>query len=329
MVADIGGTTARFALARAAAPAALDLDLDSIGEYPVARFASLAEAAAHYLAERRARASHAVFAVAGRVADGRAHITNHPWVIEHSHTAAQLGLERLELINDFVAQAMSIALLRGDDVVAVGPAGWQPAPAAVPRNYCVIGPGTGLGVAGLVVRDGRYHPLATEGGHASFAPTTSEQVRLLDVLAAQFGRVSNERLVCGPGLVNVYRALGTLAGHDPGPLQPAQVSERAAAGEALAVRALAVFMEVFGAVAGDAVLVQGAWDGVFLTGGLVPRLLGPLQRSAFRRCFENKGRFSAALSTVPSLAIVHPCPGLLGAAAHALHPAPRPTGATA
>ena len=148
-------------------------------------------------------------------------------------------------------------------------------------------------------------------------------------LGQQFGRVSNERLICGPGLVNLHRALSEIAGQDPGQPQPAQVSERAAAGDPVAMRAIEVFMDIFGAVAGDAVLVQGAWDGVFLTGGLVPRLLESLRHSGFRSHFENKGRFSATLSQVPSLAIVHPCPGLLGAAAYALDLEQAPSGAPA
>lgn len=327
LVADIGGTNARFALADTSS--ATPLDPGSIGEYPVAQFASLADAAACYLRERGARARGAVFAVAGRVDGDEARITNHPWVISRSRTAAQLGLSQLHLINDFVAQAMSVALLQPADVVQTGGAAWQPAAPTLPRNYCVIGPGTGLGVGGLVVRDGRYYPLATEGGHASFAPTTPEQIRILQILGQQFGRVSNERLICGPGLVNLHRALSEIAGQDPGQLQPAQVSERAAAGDPVAIRAIEVFMDIFGAVAGDAVLVQGAWDGVFLTGGLVPRLLGPLRHSGFRSHFENKGRFSATLSQVPSLAIVHPSPGLLGAAAYALDLEQAPSGATA
>lgn len=324
LVADIGGTNARFALVDTTSPT--PLDPSSTGEYPVEQFASLADAASFYLQERKASAGNGVFAVAGRVDGDEARITNHPWVISRQRTAAQLGLEQLHLINDFVAQAMSVALLQRTDVVQIGSTPWQPAAASEPRNYCVLGPGTGLGVGGLVVRDGRCYPLATEGGHASFAPTTPEQIRILEILARQFGRVSNERIVCGPGLVNLHRALSEIAGQDPGQLQPAQVSERALGGDPVAMRALEVFLEIFGAVAGDAVLVQGGWDGVFLAGGLVPRLLGPLQLSGFRTSFENKGRFATALSQVPSLAIVHPCPGLLGAAAYAVDLERAPTG---
>ncbi len=327
LVADIGGTNARFALAdlRAATP----LDQASIDEYPVTQFASLADAAAHYLQERDASAHSGVFAVAGRVDGDEARITNHPWVISNSRTRAQLGFNELHLINDFVAQAMCIALLGNDDVVQVGGASWQPAGSDQPRNYCVLGPGTGLGVGGLVVRDGRNYPLATEGGHASFAPASPEQIRILEILSAQFGRVSNERLVCGPGLVNIHRALSEMAGTDPGLLQPSGVTAAAAEGDPVAVRAVEVFLEIFGAVAGDAVLVQGAWDGVFLTGGLVPRLLQQLQHSGFRQRFESKGRFSATMSQIPSMAIVHPNPGLLGAAAYALDMQRASLGATA
>ena len=146
---------------------------------------------------------------------------------------------------------------------------------------------------------------------AGFAPLVAL------VLSAQFGRVSNERLVCGPGLVNIHRALCQIAGVDPGLPTPRDISERAAAGDALGMRAVDVFCAVFGAIAGDLVLTLGAWDGVFLTGGLVPRMLDSLRHSGFRQRFEAKGRFSPNMAQVPSLAVMHPQAGLLGAAAWA------------
>jgi glucokinase len=327
LVADIGGTNARFALADITAGA--PLDQSSIRAYPVTAFPSLADAAAHYLQEQGAQARSGVFAVAGRVDGDEARITNHPWVISRDRTAAQLGFHSLHLVNDFVAQAMAVALLQPQDVAQIGGARLPAGSAGQSRTYCVIGPGTGLGVGALVVRDGRNYPLPTEGGHASFAPASPEQIRILEILSAQFGRVSNERLVCGPGLVNIHRALSEMAGNDPGLLRPEQISERAQAGDPLAVRAIEVFMEVFGAVAGDTVLVQGAWDGVFLTGGLVPRLLDSLRHSGFRQRFESKGRFTATMSQVPSMAIIHPCPGLLGAAAYAVDAARHTEGVVA
>ena len=315
LIADIGGTNARFALAdpRAATPL---LDA-SVREFAVADFPSLADAARHYLEQAGTQAEHGVFAVAGRVDGDEARITNHPWVISRSRTAQMLGFDQVHLLNDFAAQAMAIRLFGPDDVVRIGAPDWSPAPPEQARTYAVLGPGTGLGVGGLIVRDGRCHPLQTEGGHVSFPPGTPEEIRILELLSAQFGRVSNERLVCGPGLVNIHRALCQIAGVDPGLPTPRDISERAAAGDALGMRAVDVFCAVFGAIAGDLVLTLGAWDGVFLTGGLVPRMLDSLRHSGFRQRFEAKGRFSPNMAQVPSLAVMHPQAGLLGAAAWA------------
>lgn len=316
LVADIGGTNARFALADL--DAATPLLEDSSRSFPVVEFGSLGEAAQFYLDQLGVSTDKGVFAVAGRVAGDEARITNHPWVISRSRTANMLGFSQLHLINDFAAQAMAISLLQSKDVVQVGGASWRPAAKDKPRNYAVIGPGTGLGVGGLIVRNGRCFPLETEGGHVSFPPGTPEEIRILEILSQQFGRVSNERLICGPGLVNIHRALSEIAGSDPGPLQPSDITARAAAGDPRAARTIDLFCAIFGAIAGDLVLIQGAWDGVFLTGGLVPKLLDSLQHSGFRQRFENKGRFSANLSRVPSLAVMHPQAGLLGAAAYAV-----------
>ena len=316
LLADIGGTNARFALADPAADP--PLLAHTVQAFPVTDYPSLADTARHYLGstgQADAGIRHGVFAVAGRVDGDEARITNHPWVISRRRTRAQLGFERVTLVNDFAAQAMAIPLLRASDVVAVGGATWTPERDPKNRTYAVLGPGTGLGVSALMVRDGHQYPLETEGGHVSFPPGTPEEMAILDRLSAQFGRVSNERLICGPGLVNIHRALSELAGEDPGPLQPPDVTARAAAGDPRAMRTIDVFCAVFGAVAGDLVLTLGAWDGVFLTGGVVPRILPALQHSGFRQRFENKGRFSPAMARVPSMAVMHPHAGLLGAAA--------------
>ena len=321
LLADIGGTNARFALA--AVSAAVPLLEDSVETYSVADFPSLADAARHYLQQTGASAQNSaprngVFAVAGRVDGDEARITNHPWVISLARTRLALGFDNLMLVNDFAAQAMAISLLTTADVVPIGGPRWSPAPLSLPRTYAVIGPGTGLGVGGLVIRDGKRYPLETEGGHASFPPGTPEEIEILQKLSEQFGRVSNERLICGPGLVNLHRALSEIAGEDPGPLQPEDVTARARAGDRLCMRTLDVFSAIFGAISGDLVLTMGAWDGVFLTGGLVPKLLSSLQHSGFRQRFEHKGRFSPAMARIPTLAVVHPRPGLLGAAAYAV-----------
>ena len=319
LLADIGGTNVRFALAEPAAAA--PLQGDSVRQYEVADFPNLHDAALHYLAEMHApQPASGVFAVAGRIDGDAARITNHPWLISCRDTATALGLSTLRLVNDFAAQAMAVELLDGDDLVRLGGPDWRhpPAPNA---NFAVIGPGTGLGVSALIVREGRGIALETEGGHVAFAPHGDEETAVLKRLAARFERVSNERLISGGGLVNIHRALCELDGTPVLELRPRDITAAAATGDARARRALDMFCAVFGAVTGDLVLTLGAWDGAFLTGGLVPRLLPQLQASSFRARFEAKGRFADAMSRVPTMAVVHPQAGLLGAAAFAAHEA--------
>ena len=246
-------------------------------------------------------------------------MTNCPWVLSAPRLRAALRLDDVRLLNDFGAQAMAVTLLGDDDVSAIGSPGWSPAgrdadPQA-DRTYAVLGPGTGLGVGALLRRRGHWHALQTEGGHAGFAPVGAGEIAVLQVLSAQFGRVSNERLVSGMGLANLHRALSVLAGEPPSALRPEQVTAAAEAGDPRSRRVLDIFCAVFGGCAGDLVLTLGAWDGVFLAGGLVPRLLPVLRQSAFRERFVAKGRYSAAMAAVPALAVLHPQPGLLGAAA--------------
>ncbi|WP_242107785.1 glucokinase [Luteimonas aquatica] len=319
LLADIGGTNARFALADPGAP--MPLLSESVQKYAVADFPSLGDAARHYLEQTGAAAlqgaeiRQGVFAIAGRVEGDIGRITNHPWVISKSRTCQALGLDRLELVNDFAAQSMSVVLLQADDVTPVGGVAWRPDPEPRDRVYAVIGPGTGLGVGVLVVRGGQHWAIETEGGHVSFPPGTPEEIAILERLSAQFGRVSNERLICGPGLVNIHRALSEIAGADPGPMTPEDITARAAQGDLRCMRSIDVFCAVFGAIAGDLVLTTGAWDGVFLTGGLVPKMLDALRHSGFRQRFEHKGRFSSNMARIPSLAVLHPNAGLLGTAA--------------
>jgi glucokinase len=312
LLGDIGGTNVRFAMARIGRDAGFLSD--TVRTFKIADFPSLAAAAQHYAGEFPFRGCFAVFAIAGRVEGDEARMTNHAWVISASRVRDALGLDAVYLVNDFLAQAASIRLLQPGDTVALGAPAWRPATDARPRNFAILGPGTGLGMGGLLVRGKRSYPLATEGGHASFAPGTPEEIDILRRLSAHYGRVSNERLVSGPGLVNIHRALSELAGTDPGPMQPPEVSARAAAGDARCMRAVDIFCATFGAIAGDLALTLGAWDGVFLSGGMVPRMLPSLQHSGFRQRFEGKGRYAPAMAAVPTLAVLHPQPGLLGAA---------------
>lgn len=314
LLADIGGTNARFALADTTAPA--PLVAGSVREYAVADFASLADAAHAYCDATGTRARRMVAAVAGRVDGGEVRITNFPWVISTRATSQALGLEGMRLVNDFTAQSMAVLALRPGETSAIGAIQWsgRRGERGNARTFAVIGPGTGLGVGGLLIRDVRPYPLASEGGHIDFAPGTPEEIAVLQELAQEYGRVSIERLVSGMGLVNLHLALSRIAGVDAGRMEPRDVTELAAQGDPLCMRAADMFCAVFGAVAGDLVLTLGAWDGVFLSGGLVPKMLPVLLRSGFRERFEHKGRFAAALARVPVLAVRHPQPGLLGCA---------------
>lgn len=313
LLADIGGTNARFALATDDAEGALITD--SVQVFAVADFPSLADTAKHYLERNGATPRHGVFAVAGRVDGDEARITNHPWVISAERTRVSVGLDRVDLVNDFAAQAMAVSMLTTADVVPIGGVRWDGDPGEEDKTYAIIGAGTGLGVGGLLRRGGRYFPLQTEGGHVSFAPGTPEEIEILQRLSGEFGRVSNERLISGSGLVNLHRALSHIAGEDPGPLRPEDITAMAREGDVRCLRTIDVFCAVYGAAAGDLVLTLGAWDGLFLPGGLVPKLMPWLARSGFRQRFEHKGRFSPTMAGVPTLAVTHPQPGLLGAAA--------------
>jgi glucokinase len=324
LLADVGGTNVRFALADLSG--AHPLHADSVRGFEVANFPTLAAAAQHYLdgfPGERAQVVSGVFALAGRIDGDAARITNHNWTISREGTQRELGLARLRLVNDFAAQAMAISLLDAEDLATIGGVTWQPGQ-ATSRTYAVIGPGTGLGVGALVVREGCTFALETEGGHVSFAPCNDEESHLLERMSERFGRVSNERLVCGAGLVNIHRALCEMSGDEPPELQPQDVTAGALAGDARCRHAVEVFCAVFGAIAGDLALTLGAWDGVFLTGGLVPKMLDVLSSSSFRRRFEAKGRFAGAMAAVPTVAVLHPHAGLLGAAAFARQDAQRP-----
>jgi len=212
LLADVGGTNVRFALARPAAAA--PLRLDTLRAYRVADHPSLSAAARTYLHDLAEFApepatpppAHAMLALAGRIEGDTAQLTNHSWLIHAPRLRDDLGLDAVRLVNDFTAVGMSLPLLGAADVEPIGPA-VQPLTRAVrSRTFCVLGPGTGLGVSALVVRGDQVVGLQTEGGHTAFAPADEEQIAVLRQLMARFGRVSVERLLCGSGLVNLLQA---------------------------------------------------------------------------------------------------------------------------
>lgn len=320
LVADLGGTHVRFALVDIGASEPL-VD-GSMRSYPVAHFPKFADALRRYLDETGSHPRSAVIAAAGLRVDDEVRLTNLPWVISRAGLERDLGFEHVSLINDFAAMALSVPLLKPDDVRVVGAAKSVPFDIAKTQTFAFVGPGTGLGVGALIVRDGAMHALETEGGHTSLAPGNAEEREILDRLAARFGRVSNERAICGSGLVNLYEILCEIGGGRATFSEPEHITANAGS-DPMCRRAVEVECELLGSVAGDIVLTFGAWDGVYLTGGLASVLARWIEAGGFRRRFENKGRLSPALARVPASIVMRGDVGLLGAASYALKQAGR------
>jgi glucokinase len=308
LLADIGGTHARFALSGP------DGQPAAVRKLRAADYPGLVEAVRAYLGDRQVR--EAVFAVATPVGTDRIKFTNSPWTFSIEATRKALGLERLVVINDFTAQALAIPVLREQDRAQICDG------AAVPGEpIAVIGPGTGLGVAGLLRVDGAWHPIPSEGGHVSAATHDDVEAAVIAVLRRRLGHVSNERLLAAPGLVNLANALAELGGQRLELRNPNEVTARAQAGDCpFCIEALARFSSLLGAAAGDLALMFCARGGVYIGGGLVKRL-GPLFNVArYRAAFVAKGRFEAYLAAIPTFLVTRQDPGLLGAASLRLSP---------
>jgi glucokinase len=316
LVADVGGTYARLALA--SRDASDGLHAHSIKQFDVARFGSLEDVAREYLERVSPRPVHAVLAVAGPVTGDEVQITNSSWRISRCRFARELQFESVRVVNDFAAMSAAIPALLPGALDPIGPHGAPTIDRVRPRVMAVIGPGTGLGVSLMLMRDGRLLIIDTEGGHSAFAPSTAEEREILAVLSGRFGRVSNERLVSSGGLLNLYEAACEVRDVPLRAGTPEAVSAGALNGDAEARRSVELFCELLGALAGDLVMITGAWDGVYMAGGLITPMLPWLKRGKFRERFENKGRIASAVASVPTIAVTHQHPGLIGAGALAL-----------
>jgi glucokinase len=256
------------------------------------------------------RPRRAAMAVAAPLAGDFVRMTNRAWSFSAEELRRQLGLEELHVVNDFTAVAMSLPFLPPEGCIAVG--GGQ---AATHAAIGVLGPGTGLGVSGLVPAGGRYVALASEGGHMTLPASDEREAAVIAVLRRR-GHVSAERLVSGFGLSNLYGALCELAGKpDAGVLPPQAITLRAQAGDALAAEALGYFFAFLGTVAADVALVLGARGGMYIAGGIVPRLRDEFLASGFRPRFESKGRYSDYLAAIPTWLVIEPNPAFRGLAA--------------
>lgn len=309
VLADVGGTNARFAWQ--AHPGAALEDEQTL---PCDGHPSLASALQAWLAGAgRAVPAEACIAIANPVCGDRVVMTNHHWSFSIEALRAALGLHRLRVINDFTALALALPGLHADERRQLGGRAARPDAA-----MALIGPGTGLGVSGLLP-DGRgaWVPLQGEGGHATLAATTPREQAVLALLARRHGHVSAERAVSGPGLVDLHRAVCALAQAPAPEHSAADITERALAGiDAACEEALMLFCGFLGCAAGNLALTLGAQGGVFLGGGIVPRLGPALERSPLRERFERKGRFQAYLADIPLYVITATgAPALRGAAA--------------
>ena len=313
LVGDIGGTNARFAIAERGAGRPRLHDIRALA---AADFASLQQAARHYLQPLAVRPTRAALAVACPVQGDDIRLTNRAWAFNRRELAAALGLDELKILNDFGAAALGVSALDPSEYELLHGRPDQ----GLADPISVIGPGTGMGVA-LLLRDahGHWQVVETEGGHVSFAALGAEERRIHDWLAARHGRVSIERALCGRGLSEIHAAL---AGMPPAKRDtpnealrpPADLVSAALGGEDRNARAaLARFCAILGSVAGDAALFHGART-IAIAGGIVPRFIPFLKSSAFRERFLDKGRFAAHLESVSVLVVTHPEPGLLGAA---------------
>jgi glucokinase len=303
VLADIGGTNARFALA-------LDGEILHEAHLAVADYPGPLEALDAFLAgvRRLPAPRRAALAVAGPVEGETARLTNSPWRVAAAELRSSFGFDEVILINDFAAVAWAVPRLSGGDLVSIG-GGRARAQAPV----AVIGPGTGLGVAGLIPAKPGPVVLVTEGGHATMAPADDRESDILACLRGRCGHVSAERVLSGAGLVNLYETLAELEGWAPASPGAAEITRRALAGDdARCGAALDAFCAMLGSVAGNLALTLGALGGVYIAGGIVPRFPDYLAASRFRARFEAKGRFRDYLAAIPTLVVTHPDPAFLG-----------------
>lgn len=316
LAGDIGGTNTRLAL--------LEMEGARPGvvveqAFPSRGHESLSEIVRAFLKEHEMPVEHACFGVAGPVREGRSKTTNLPWVVDAGQLASLLGLETVALVNDLEANAYGLAALEAKDFVVLN----EGAPDAE-GNAAIISAGTGLGEAGLHFEGERRRPFASEGGHADFAPRDEIQIELLRHLLARYGHISYERVLSGPGLLNIYKFLrDTGRGEEPAWLAmemrladpPAVITQAALDGKSeLCERALSLFVSIYGAEAGNLALKVKATGGVFVGGGIAPRIIEKLKGAAFMEAFTAKGRMRPMLEATPVRVILNDKTALFGSA---------------
>jgi len=311
LIADVGGTNVRFALVYNSL--LLDeMPPENVASLTCADYPDLASAMRAYLAQTAPPAppSRAAIAIASPVTGDRVELTNNGWSFSIAALQAEFSLTSLSVLNDFTALALAVPGLGENDVLKIG--------GGAPARQCpiaVIGPGTGLGVSGLIPSDDNWIVLATEGGHATLAASDARERAVVAELARRFGHVSFERAVSGPGLVNLHDALAAIDGAPGNSPTPDQVTQAALNGsDAICVEALGIFCALLGTAAGNLALTLGARGGVYVGGGIAPRLGDALPASKFRARFEDKGRFRPYMEAIPTYVITRENSALFGLA---------------
>jgi glucokinase len=305
VLADVGGTNVRFALLTGGVPGPIE-------HMAVRDHKQFGDALAAFLAGQTQRAAicGAVLAVAGVVKGERCELTNNAWAVDAAELRARFGFAAITIVNDFEAVAWSLPQLSGHDMRAVG--GGEPVADA---PMLALGPGTGLGVAAYVPRENGAFVLRSEGGHSTMPSGSPREDAIIENLRRRFGHVSAERVLSGQGLENIYRAIADIDSVAVPERTAAEIMQAALAGRCPTSRAaLDTFCAMLGDVAGNFALSYGAQGGVFIAGGIMPRLRDHLPRSQFRSRFETKGRLSEYLKTIPVYLILQDDPAFIGLA---------------
>jgi glucokinase len=311
LIGDVGGTNARFAIVDSAESEASEPRIVRTAEFP-----NIDDAVLAVLASEKSRPNSAVIAIAGPVLGDEIGLTNVDWVVRPRKMFESLGLSDIVVLNDFEAQALAVVALGDEHMEKIG--GGDPLEGAA---RVVLGPGTGLGVAGLIQSGGRWIPVPGEGGHMDIGPRTDRDRQIFPHIEPIEGRISGEQILCGRGLVSAYRAVAIADGKEPRFTTPAEVTAAALErNDAVAEEALAFFVTCLGRTAGDLALVFKSQGGVFLTGGIAQKIVPALRANNFRAAFDDKAPHMAMMRGMPVYVITHPLAALAGLAAYARAP---------
>lgn len=312
LIGDIGGTNARFRIVREG-----EREPGAVTIVRVAEFPNIDDAIGKVIATQGGeRPRSAIVTVAGPVEGEAIRFTNSHWVIR-PRDLHRLGIADVVVLNDFEAQALAVVALAPEHLEPIG-ARREPEPEA---GRVVLGPGTGLGVAGLIHSGGRWIPVPGEGGHMDLGPRTARDQKIFPHLETIGGRISGEQILCGRGLVNLYRAVAKADGTEPRYTLPSEVTLAGLdGGDALAAEVIDLFVTYLGRTAGDLALVFKSTGGVFLSGGIAQKIAPALQKPAFREAFEDKAPHTALMRTMPVSVVTHPLAAVIGLAAYAQMP---------